>query len=69
MGVGSPCIDFGQGISELANIVQDADLVALEGVGQMLHRNFNAHIEACCGEGTLNPSPAILEWVRLPLCL
>jgi hypothetical protein len=38
MGVGSPCIDFGQGISERANIVQDADLVALEGVGQMLHR-------------------------------
>ncbi len=49
MGVGSPCIDFGQGISELANIVQDADLVVLEGLGQMLH------IEACCGEGTLNP--------------
>jgi len=57
MGAGSPCIDFGQGISELANIVQDADLVALEGVGQMLRKNFNAHIEACCGESTLNPKP------------
>ncbi len=57
MGVGSPFIDFGQGISELANIVQDADLVALERVGQLLCRNFNAHIEACCGESTLNPKP------------
>ncbi len=48
-------IDFGQGISELANIVQDADLIVLEGMGQMLRRYFNAHIEACCGESTLNP--------------
>jgi hypothetical protein len=55
MGVDSPCIDFGQGISELANIVQDADLIVLEGMGQLLCRNFNAHIEACCGESTINP--------------
>jgi hypothetical protein len=46
MGVDSPYIDFGQGIPELANIVQDADLLVLEGIGKLLHRNFNAHIEA-----------------------
>jgi hypothetical protein len=29
--------------------------IVLEGMGQLLPRNFNAHIEACCGESTLNP--------------
>jgi len=44
-GCGQPMYWFGQ----------DADLIVLEGMGQLLCRNFNTHIEACCGESTLNP--------------
>ncbi|KAL3694172.1 hypothetical protein R1sor_007823 [Riccia sorocarpa] len=41
-GSGSPCIDFRQVSSEVAEAAKDADLVVLEGMGRAVHTNFNA---------------------------
>eukprot|EP00252_Welwitschia_mirabilis_P002910 TRINITY_DN12918_c0_g1_i1.p1 TRINITY_DN12918_c0_g1~~TRINITY_DN12918_c0_g1_i1.p1 ORF type:complete len:874 (+),score=191.99 TRINITY_DN12918_c0_g1_i1:173-2794(+) len=41
-GCGSPCIDFRQVSSELADAAGTADLIILEGMGRALHTNYNA---------------------------
>ncbi|KAF6165291.1 hypothetical protein GIB67_042707 [Kingdonia uniflora] len=44
-GCGSPCIDFRQVSSELADAAKAADLLILEGMGRALHTNFNAYFK------------------------
>ncbi|BFI31343.1 type II pantothenate kinase [Marchantia polymorpha subsp. ruderalis] len=41
-GSGSPCIDFRQISSEVADLAKSADLVVLEGMGRALHTNYKA---------------------------
>jgi hypothetical protein len=50
-------------ISNFTKIVQDPDLAVLEGMDQLLHRNFTVHFkvqcfEACCCERLAANSPA-----------
>ncbi|KAF3329022.1 pantothenate kinase 2-like isoform X1 [Carex littledalei] len=44
-GCGSPCIDFRQVSSELAEAAKEADLIILEGMGRALHTNLNARFK------------------------
>lgn len=41
-GCGSPCLDFRQVSSDVADMADDTDLIVLEGMGRALHTNFNA---------------------------
>ncbi|KAJ4752782.1 hypothetical protein LUZ62_045483 [Rhynchospora pubera] len=44
-GCGSPCIDFRQVSSELAEAAKEADLIILEGMGRALHTNLNVRFK------------------------